>query len=418
MADSKPTTTPSEPVRGPSEAEIMAVLRGVIDPELGSDIVDLGMAKGATVGDDGEVVVRIALTTMGCPLRAQIRNDTKARIESMPGVTSVSIDWTELDANEKAATMERARKNAADRSGPTAIPATTRVLAIASGKGGVGKSSITVNLAVALAKRGFNIGLIDADIWGFSIPRMLGLDGRLDAELDGNRKIIKPHSVPVSPGRLDVVSMGFLVEDEESALLWRGLMLNRAVQHFLEDVAWNDDLDYLLIDMPPGTGDVAMGLARMLPRAEMIVVTTPATGAQKVAARAVSMARKSHLRVAGVIENMSVFVTEDGQEYALFGRGGGEALAEMAGVPLIGSVPIESEVSEGGDNGRPAALGTGPAATVFADIAERIVTDISPPVEMAGCTARMLDHALEALDASGALEKLDREAAEAERQAG
>lgn len=399
------------PATLPTSDEIMDVLRGVIDPELGSDIVDLGMAKGATISPEGEVVVTIALTTMGCPLRAQIRNDTKARIESFPGITSVKIDWTELNSTEKAATMERARKNAADKSGPTAIPATTRVLAIASGKGGVGKSSVTVNLAAALAMRGFNVGLIDADIGGFSIPRMLGIEGRLDAAMDGDRKIIRPHTQEMEPGRLDVVSMGFLVEDEESALLWRGLMLNRALQHFLEDVAWNDDLDYLLIDMPPGTGDIAMGLARMLPRAEMLVVTTPATGAQKVAARAVSAARKSHLRVAGVIENMSVFVTEDGSEYPLFGVGGGQALSEMAGVPLIGSIPIEPGVSLGGDTGRPAALDDGPASDAFAAIVERIVTEISPPVEMAGCSARMLDHALAALDASGALEAIDAEAA-------
>lgn len=416
MSQATPAAEPSSPPQAapttlPTSSEIMDVLRGVIDPELGSDIVDLGMAKGATVSDNGEVVVTIALTTMGCPLRAQIRNDTKARIESFPGITNVKIDWTELSSDEKAATMERARKNAADKSGPTAIPATTRVLAIASGKGGVGKSSVTVNLAAALAMRGFNVGLIDADIWGFSIPRMLGIEGRLDADMDGDRKIIRPHIQQMGPGRLDVVSMGFLVEDEESALLWRGLMLNRAVQHFLEDVAWNDDLDYLLIDMPPGTGDVAMGLARMLPRAEMLVVTTPATGAQKVAARAVSMARKSHLRVAGVIENMSVFVTEDGREYPLFGVGGGQALSEMAGVPLIGSVPIEPGVSLGGDAGRPAALDEGPAADAFAAIVEQLVTEISPPVEMAGCSARMLDHALAALDASGALEALDAEAA-------
>ncbi len=406
MAD---TPHSSFPVDVPTPADLMEVLRGVIDPELGSDIVDLGMAKGATIDADGAVIITIALTTMGCPLRAQIRNDTKARIESLPGVASVTIDWTELNSTEKAATMERARKNASDSAGATAIPPTTRVLAIASGKGGVGKSSITVNLSAALADRGFNVGLIDADIWGFSVPRMLGLDGRLDAETIGDRQVIKPHSMSIGAGRLDVVSMGFLVEDEESALLWRGLMLNRAVQHFLEDVAWNDDLDYLLIDMPPGTGDVAMGLARMLPRAEMIVVTTPATGAQKVAARAVTMARKSHLRVAGVIENMTVFITEDGREYPLFGTGGGMALAELAGVPLIGSVPIEPSVSEGGDVGKPAALDGGPAAAVFAAIAERIVTEISPPVEMAGCTARMLDHAIKALDESGALEQMDAE---------
>lgn len=377
----------------------MGVLRGVIDPELGSNIVELGMAKGATVGTDGLVTVNIALTTAGCPLRAQIQRDSKARIESLPGVTSVKIHWTELSDEEKSATMAMARKNAADSAAETAIPATAKVLAIASGKGGVGKSSVTVNLAAALAQRGFNVGIIDADIWGFSVPRMLGLEGRLAAKADGDRAAIVPHSLSIGEGRLDVVSMGLLVEDEESALLWRGLMLNRAVQHFLEDVAWADDLDYLVIDMPPGTGDVAMGLARMLPRAELIVVTTPATGAQKVAARAVTMARKSHLRVAGVIENMSGFVAPDGSEHALFGKGGGEALSSEAGVPLIGSIPIEPAVSAGADDGRPVVLGAGPAADAFRAIAERIVNEIAPPVEMAGCTARMLDMAAKALDA-------------------
>ncbi|MEM8922807.1 MAG: Mrp/NBP35 family ATP-binding protein [Actinomycetota bacterium] len=382
----------------PTEQEVMGVLGGVIDPELGSNIVDLGMAKGATVAADGLVTVKIALTSAGCPLRAQIQKDAKARIESLPGVTKVKIDWGELTAEEKARTMSVARKNAADNATDTAIPATTKVLAIASGKGGVGKSSVTVNLAAALAARGHNVGVIDADIWGFSVPRMLGMDGRLGAQMDGERREIIPLTRRVGAGRLDVVSMGFLVEDEEAALLWRGLMLNRAVQHFLEDVAWGDDLDYVVIDMPPGTGDVAMGLARMLPRAEMIVVTTPATGAQKVAARAVTMARKSHLRVAGIIENMSVFVAPDGSEHALFGRGGGEVLAHEAGVPLIGSIPIEPAVSAGGDDGEPVVLADGPAADAFRAIAEQIVTEISPPVEMEGCTARMLDLMAQALD--------------------
>jgi ATP-binding protein involved in chromosome partitioning len=382
----------------------MAVLRGVIDPELGANIVDLGMAKGATIEPGGVVRVRIGLTTAGCPLRAQIQRDTRDRIGSLPGVSGVEIDWSELSADEKAATMAVARKSAAERAPDTAIPARARVLAIASGKGGVGKSSVTVNVAAALASQGYQVGIIDADIWGFSVPRMLGLDGRLEARggEQGDRPVIVPHTLAVGGGRLDVVSMGFLVEDEESALLWRGLMLNRAVQHFLEDVAWQDDLDYIVIDMPPGTGDVAMGLARMLPRAEMIVVTTPATGAQKVAARAVTMARKSHIRVAGVIENMSAFTASDGTEYALFGRGGGERLAAESGVPLIGSIPLEPEVSTGGDEGRPVALGDGPAASAFQSIAERISTDIAPPVEMAGCTARMLDLARQALDAHDA----------------
>ncbi len=415
MADA--SVSPSPPAPGPvtevataaaiealDESAIMNVLRGVIDPELGSNIVELGMAKGARIDPDGLVTVKIALTTSGCPLRAQIQKDTKARIESLPGVTKVKIDWTELTAEEKSNTMAVARKNAVDQAGDTAIPATAKVLAIASGKGGVGKSSVTVNLAAAIAANGLKVGIIDADIWGFSIPRMLGIDRRLEAVKHGERAVITPHSLPVPsptgpPGRLDVVSMGFLVEDEESALLWRGLMLNRAVQHFLEDVQWADDLDYVVIDMPPGTGDVAMGLARMIPRAELLVVTTPATGAQKVATRAVSMARKSYLRVAGVIENMSVFVAPDGAEYALFGSGGGEALAAEAGVPLVGKIPIIPEVSTGGDEGSPAALADGPAAEAFADIARRVIDEVAPPVEMAGCTARMFEMAEEALAA-------------------
>lgn len=394
----------------------MGVLRGVIDPELGADIVELGMAKGAVVAPDGLVTIKIALTTSGCPLRAQIQKDAKARIGSLPGVTKTKIEWSELTAEEKAVTMSRARLNAADNAQDTRIPATTRVLAISSGKGGVGKSSITVNLAVALARHGIAVGVLDADIWGFSVPRMLGIEGRLDATSVGESTVMTPHSIPipgrvpdepdaaVQDGRLDVVSMGFLVEDEESALLWRGLMLNRAVQHFLEDVNWSNDLQYLLIDMPPGTGDVAMGLARMLPRAEMIVVTTPATGAQKVAARAVSMARKSHMRVAGVIENMSAFINEAGTRYELFGSGGGDALAKMAGVPLIGEVPIEPTVSAGGDIGEPAALGDGPAAEVFAAMAQRIIDEISPPVEMAGCSAHTFEMVEAALDAAGIVE--------------
>ena len=227
----------------------MGLLRGVIDPELGSDIVDLGMAKAVDIDDDGLVTVTIALTTAGCPLRAQIQKDIRIRVGSLAGVTKVEIAWTEMDKADKARTMERARANAQGESPETQVPATTRVIAVASGKGGVGKSSVTVNLAAAMAARGLSVGVLDADIWGFSVPRMLGIDGRMQGDPEAGR--IVPHDLPVGAGRLSVVSMGFLVDDEGSALMWRGLMLNRAVQHFLEDVAWPDDLDYLLIDMPP-----------------------------------------------------------------------------------------------------------------------------------------------------------------------
>jgi len=374
----------------------MGLLRGVIDPELGSDIVDLGMAKGATVSPEGDVEITIALTTAGCPLRAQIQRDIRARIGSLPGVTHVHLNWTELTAEEKAAAMAKARWNVRENAPVTAIPPTTRVITVASGKGGVGKSSVTVNLAAALAAMGFTVGVLDADIWGFSVPRMLGVEGRLQGSTDGEKKIV-PNLKPIGTGLLKVVSMGFLVDNESDALMWRGLMLNRAVQHFLEDVAWGD-MDYLLIDMPPGTGDVQMGLARMLPRAEMIIVTTPAVSAQKVAIRAATMARKSYLRIAGVIENMSTFRCDHGEEYALFGTGGGETLAREAGVPLLGSIPIEASVAAGGDAGEPIALGSGPAAEAFRAIATLITDEAVPPVEMAGCSARMLDAAVAALD--------------------
>ena len=383
----------------PTPDQVMELLRGVIDPELGSNIVELGMAKGAEVGDDGVVTVTVALTTAGCPLRAQIQKDVRARVESDPAVTKVRINWTEMTQEEKSAAMSTARWNAREQAPNSEIPSTTRVVTIASGKGGVGKSSVTVNLAVALAARGYTVGVMDADIGGFSVPRMLGIDGRL-AGAEDEKKMV-PHEKRVGDGLLKVVSMRFLVDQEDSALMWRGFMLNRAVQHFVEDVRWGD-MDYLLIDMPPGTGDVQMGLARMLPRAEAIIVTTPAVGAQKVAARAADMARKSYLRIAGVIENMSAFTCDHGQSYALFGTGGGETLASDIGVPLLGQVPLEPAVSAGGDTGAPVALGAGPAAEAFHAIAGRIVDEAIPPVDMAGCTARLLDSVEAALGPKGA----------------
>ncbi len=373
---------------------LLEMLRGVIDPELGLDIVELGMARSVELDADGLATVTIALTTVGCPLRGQIQKDIKARLLSVSGVDAVHLAWTEMTPDQKATAMDRARRHAAQDAPDTMISPTTKVIGIASGKGGVGKSSVTVNLAAALALRGLAVGVLDADIWGFSVPRMLGLDGRLEGDDD---KKIRPHTKLIGPGRLEVVSMGFLVEDEDSALMWRGLMLNRAVQHFLEDVRWGE-LDYLLIDLPPGTGDVQMGLARMLPRTELVIVTTPALAAQKVAARAADMAAKSYLRVAGVIENMSAFVADDGTSYPLFGQGGGQALADDVGVPLLGQIPLEASVSAGGDSGSPVALGSGPAAEAFHELARRIVEEAVPPVEMAGCTARMLDAITAALD--------------------
>jgi len=380
--------------------DIMEVLRGVIDPELGADIVELGMAKGATISSDGTATVTVALTTMGCPLRAQIRNDIKAKVEPLPGITGTKIDWTELSQPEKAAAMARARKKIADNPPDTAIDENTRVLMISSGKGGVGKSSITTNLAAAIANLGFTVGVLDADIWGYSVPRMLGVDGRLEATAmepaegadpdEKPRAIITPNSKTVGTGELKVVSMGFLVDQEETALMWRGLMLNRAVQHFLEDVDWGY-LDYLLIDMPPGTGDVQMGLAKMLPRAEMIIVTTPALAAQKVAVRAANMGRNNYLRVVGVVENMSAFVAPDGERYEIFGAGGGQDLADEVGAPLLAEIPIDNAVAAGGDAGEPAVLGDGAAAVALRALAELLVVEAAPPVDMSACSVRLLE---------------------------
>ena len=381
----------------PSADEVYDILRNVIDPELGSDIVDLGMVKGASVGEDGTATITIALTTMGCPLRAQIKQDAVLRVGELEGIADVKVDWTVLTSEEKAETMAKARQRIAENPPDTAVGINTRVLLIASGKGGVGKSTVTVNLAAALAASGYSVGVLDADIWGFSVPRMLGLEGRLEGEVVdedvateaggeaalGEKKIL-PLEKSVPPGVLKVVSMGLLVDREETALMWRGLILNRAVRHFLEDVLWGD-LDYLLVDMPPGTGDVQMGIAKLLPRAEMIIVTTPSVTAQKVAARAATMGRKNYLRIVGVVENMTSFTSPDGTAHNVFGEGGGEALAGEISVPLLGQIPLDAAVSAAGDNGEPLAQGA--AAEAFHSLADKIVAEAAPP--MSGCTARL-----------------------------
>jgi len=383
----------SRSVPPPTADEVRNLLRAVIDPELGANIVDLGMATDVSVGDDGVVTISVKLTIKGCPLRAQIKNDIESRLETHPGVSKVKIDWGEMNTQERSEVMTKARWNARENATDTAVPVSARVLAIASGKGGVGKSSVTANLAVALAAQGRTIGVLDADIWGFSIPRMLGMADRLEARrIDGSEKPrIIPNERRVGSGLLKVVSTGMLVDDESTALMWRGLMLTKAVEQFLNDVHWGE-LDFLLIDMPPGTGDVQMGLARMLPRTDLIIVTTPAVSAQRVAIRAADMARRSFLRVAGVIENMSQFTCEHGSTYALFGEGGGAALARDIGADLLGQVPIENAVAHGSDTGEPVALsGSSPAAEVFRDIAKQIIAATVPAGEMAGCSARLLE---------------------------
>src|SRR5215218_6914361 len=325
----------------PTRDDVVAVLEGVIDPELGSDIVSLGMVPAVAVEADGVVHVTVKLTIGGCPLRADIKREIEERVGIHPGVADVRIEWGEMTPAERSEVMLKARWNARSELADTQIPATTRILAIASGKGGVGKSSLTVNLAVALARQGRTVGVLDADIWGFSVPRLLGITERMEAQrVEGSdRPLIIPNELPVGAGKLKVVSTGFLVE-EDTALMWRGLMLTKAVEQFLRDVAWGE-LDYLLIDMPPGTGDVQMGLARLLPRTDLVIITTPAVSAQRVAIRAADMARRSFLRVAGVIENMSAFTCDHGETYALFGEGGGQRLAAGIGAPLLGRIPIE-----------------------------------------------------------------------------
>ena len=379
----------------PTEEEVRNLLRAVIDPELGDNIVDLGMAGDITMAD-GIVTIGVKLTIRGCPLRAQIQKDIRSRLEVHPWVQKVKIDWGEMTADERTAVMSRARWNARENATDTAVPTGARILAIASGKGGVGKSSVTVNLAAALAAAGKTVGVLDADIWGFSIPRMLGMPDRLEAQkIDGRDKpMIMPNERRVGDGLLKVVSTGMLVEDEGTALMWRGLMLTKAVEQFLNDVQWGH-LDYLVIDMPPGTGDVQMGLARMLPRTDLLIVTTPAVSAQKVAIRAADMARRSFLRVAGVIENMSAFECDHGESYALFGTGGGQALADEIGVELLGQVPIEPTVAAGGDAGQPVVLdGIGKAAEVFSRIAARIIEETPDNDDMNGCSARDEDVAV------------------------
>ncbi len=359
-------------------------LSQVLDPELGASIVELGMVGDITVDDEGHATVSVALTTSGCPLRAQIERDVREAALSLDEVTSLELVMGVMDAPSKAALMQRARTFAQARAPLTSIPFQTPVLMIASGKGGVGKSSVTANLAVALAREGHRVGVLDADIWGFSLSRLLGIEGEVKAH--GGK--MRPLERAFDGGRIKLLSMGLLA-DEDQALLWRGLIVQKAVAQFIEDADWSD-IDYFLIDTPPGTGDIAMTLARLLPQMGQILVTTPARAAQRVAARSADFARKSNIRVLGVVENMSGLLCTCGERHSLFGEGGGRELSEQLGVPLLAEIMLSPSIGAGGDSGEPAVLcetSDGP----FSALAKRILTDIAPPSGAQGCTARMLD---------------------------
>jgi ATP-binding protein involved in chromosome partitioning len=356
----------------------------VLDPELGASIVELGMVGDITVDEGGHAVVKISLTTIGCPLRSQIERDVKEAALSLDEVMEIELVMGVLDASAKAELMKRARTIAQGRAPSTSIPLQTPVLMIASGKGGVGKSSITANLAVALAATGRTIGVLDADIWGFSLSRLLGIRGEVKASAGK----MHPLERVIGSGSIRLLSMGLLA-DEDQALMWRGLIVQKAVAQFIEDADWSG-IDYLLIDTPPGTGDIAMTLARLLPQMGQLVVTTPTIAAQRVAARAADFARKSNIRVLGVIENMSGFTCSCGERHTFFGEGGGRSLSDELDVPLLAEIELNAAIAEGGDHGEPVVLHE-PSDGVFHQLAQRILSDVAPPVGAVGCSARMLD---------------------------
>jgi ATP-binding protein involved in chromosome partitioning len=363
--------------------DVIEALRPVEDPELHRSIVDLGMVRNVVV-DLPLVRLQVALTIPGCPLKAEIQSRVTDALEQLHGVDAVDVDFTSMTDEERAALREQlhgdpaatagsqqAHGHAEGRAIPFADPASrTRVLLIASGKGGVGKSSVTTNLAIALAQRGKRVAVVDADVWGFSIPKMLGVD-RTPVLID--QMIVPPEAHGVT-----CISMGFFVE-EEQPVIWRGPMLHKALEQFLTDVYW-DEPDYLLVDLPPGTGDISISLSQFLPRAELYVVTTPQPAAQRVAQRAGFMAGKVQLEVKGVIENMAWFTADDGTRYELFGAGGGAELAERLEVPLLGQVPLVPALREGGDVGRPIAAvdPDSEAAAAFRAIAERVDVELAP----------------------------------------
>jgi ATP-binding protein involved in chromosome partitioning len=362
----------------PSPDKVVEALRPVHDPELHRSIVDLNMVRDVRV-DEGVVSLTVVLTIAGCPLRNEIQQRVNAAVRPLAGVRDVRLEFGVMTDRERAALREKlhgspaatagsspAQGHAQGRAIPFAQPGSkTRPLLISSGKGGVGKSSVTTNLAVALAAAGHSVGVVDADIYGYSIPRMLGTD-RDPVAID--QMLVPPTSYGVK-----CISIGYFVPDGQ-AVVWRGPMLHKALEQFLTDVFW-DEPEFLLIDMPPGTGDIALSLSQYLPRAEVYVVTTPQVAAQKVARLSAAMAKKVNMSVRGVIENMSWFVGDDGKRYELFGSGGGKSLADELGVPLLAQIPLVNQLREGGDEGKPiaAVAPDSEVGRVFADLAERIV---------------------------------------------
>jgi ATP-binding protein involved in chromosome partitioning len=348
----------------PTEQHVTDALRAVIDPELRRSIVDLGMVRSIAIDETGHVAIVVSLTTPGCPIRSHFQDAVAKHVGRLEGVSGVAVDFDVLSDQEKG----RLQQSLGRQSLPEgALAQVKNVVCVASGKGGVGKSTMTANLAAALRAEGQSVGALDCDVYGYSIPRMLGIDRK--PEVNADRKIIP---LP-GPAGLKVMSIGFFLE-RDAAVVWRGPMLHKAIQQFLEDVDWGE-LDYLLLDLPPGTGDVSMTLAQLLPQAKVLIVTTPQPAAQTVARRAAEMAGKVDLELLGVIENMSGFTTPEGQRFTIFGEGGGQLLADELELPLLGKVPLSEELREHADSGIPLVLDApgDPAAQAIAAAARGVV---------------------------------------------
>jgi ATP-binding protein involved in chromosome partitioning len=363
-----------------TEQQLMEALRGVLDPELHISIVELDMVKGLVIGDGGRVTVTVALTVAGCPMRTEITERVTSALAPLDGVEAVDVQLTVMTETELAGVRDKMRAKQGAGGATTGQPlghesgtpnpfmspqSRTRILGISSGKGGVGKSSVSVNLAVALARLGHSVGILDADVYGFSVPKMLGIEA--------DPVVIDDMIIPPVAYGVGCISIGFFVGDDQP-VMWRGPMLHKALEQFLVDVYWGDP-EFLIVDMPPGTGDVALSMSQYLPRSEIYVVTTPQAAAQRVAQRTAYMAKKVNMALRGVIENMSWFTGDDGKRYELFGSGGGGSLAAALGVPLLAQLPLLPALREGGDVGRPvtATDPSGEAAVAFEGLAKAIV---------------------------------------------